>query len=464
MHLPIHLDRTCGEPLQNQLFEQLRGLIMSGRLKPDSRIIATRFLGQQLSISRTTVLLAYEKLIAEGYLETRPAIGTFVSRAPPDVAPAPRHAEPPPRPTPPPPAIDFALSADDRLFPCKSWLRIAQTVLDRQARHPAPLEHSAHGRGSAALRAVIAEWLAFHRGIVADPDQIIVLSGMQQALTVAAKLTGISGRSLLTESPGDRRAIDLFDALGARRRDCPVDEHGLDTGRLPAERIDILHVTPSRQRPLGGLLPLERREQLLDWAERHGSVIIEDDSDGDYRYAGSAPPALFSLDQRGAVLYLRGFSETLGAGLRLAYLVLPPAQMEAARRLKAGLDDGTTWLDQRVLTDFIASGDYDRHLRMVRKTMLDRRDVLIAALQSHFGEVKLWGTGSGSHVSWLLPEGRKDGAAILSAAAERGVRLYRGADDILLLGYGALDPIRIESGVRLLAETMRQQKLADAAQ
>jgi GntR family transcriptional regulator/MocR family aminotransferase len=295
------------------------------------------------------------------------------------------------------------------------------------------------------------------------------VSGLQQALTVAATLAGIAGRTVLTESPGDRRAIGLFDSLGALRRDCPVDEHGLDTERLPPEGAALVHVTPSRQRPLGGLLPLERREKLLEWAARHNSVIIEDDSDGDFRYAGSVPPSLFSLDTRGAVIYLRGFSETLSAGLRLAYLVLPTALLEPALRLKAGMDDGTAWLEQRVLTDFIASGDYDRHLRTVRKTLLERRDTLIAALNRCLGGVPLWGTGSGTHVAWPLSDARYDGASLVLAAAERGVRVYRPvptspstrrpADDFLLLGYGALVPPQIDKGVALLAEAMHSAPL-----
>jgi len=267
----------------------------------------------------------------------------------------------------------------------------------------------------------------------------------------------------------------LFDSLGARRRDCPVDEYGLQTSRLPAEGAALAYVTPSRQRPLGGLLPLARREKLLDWAGRHRALIIEDDSDGDFRYAGSAPPALFSLDSQGAVIYLRGFSETLGAGLRLAYLVLPAGLLEAARRLKAGLDDGATWLEQRVLTEFIASGEYDRHLRTVRKTLLDRRDALSAALQRQFGPVELWGMGAGTHLSWRLPAGMASAEFLARRAAEHGVQVYRPfptssdlrlADDMLLLGYGALEPAQIEKGVGLLADSLRTvpPALAGAAQ
>ena len=470
MHLPIHLDRARDVPLQNQLFEQMRDLIVSGQLKPESRIIATRFLSEQLSVSRTTVLLAYERLIAEGYLETRPAIGTFVCQSLPGTAASP--GPPPAAPIAVPPsnrrdgAIDFALAPDDRLFPYKSWLRITQTILDRQARRPLQIEYRPHDSGLPALRAVIAEWLAFHRGIVAAPEQVIVVAGLQQALAIAAILAKAWRRMVVTECPGDSQTAALFDRFGGIRFDCPVDEDGLDVDRLPDEAAALAYVTPSHQRPLGGMLPGDRRERLLDWAAATGALLLEDDSDGDFRYHGSAQPSLFSLAPPGRVIYLRRFSETMDVGLRLVYLVVPGTLVDAAQRVKASLDSGTPWLEQQVLAEFIGSGEYDRHLRMTRKILMERRDALIGALTGRFGDIRLMGTAAGTRVNWLLPGSFGPADMIRGHAAEHGVRLHRplcsapaGAgksllDRVLTLGYATLAVPDIKKGVDCLADAL----------
>lgn len=467
MHLPLHLDRNRGAPLQNQLFEQLRYLIVSGQMKPESRVIATRFLSEQLNVSRTTVLLAYERLIAEGYLETRPAIGTFVSRTPPDGTAAPKpHPAPISVPARQECAIDFAIAPDDQLFPFKSWLRATQTVLDRHERRSVPIDYLPNDSGLPALRAVIREWLAFHRGITADPEQVIIVAGVQQALAIAASLAGVRGRMVVTENPGEPQVSALFAGLGARLYDCPVDEQGLDTALLPEEPAALLHATPSYQRPLGAMLPLDRREKLLAWAAENGALLLEDDSDGDFRYQGSAQPALFTLAPPGRVIYLRRFSETMNPGLRLVYLVVPPEMVKIAQRIKASLDSGTPRLEQQVLAEFILSGGYDRHLRMTRKILLERRDALILALTRHFGDIKLLGTGAGTSVNWLLPAHLGSADLVRDNAAKGGVKLYRPLspqspvqgrsfiDGILAMGYATLTAQDIKKGVDLLADTL----------
>ena len=478
MHRPIHLDRTRDEPQQNQLFEQLRGLIVAGTLKPNSRIIATRFLSEQMKVSRTTVLLAYERLIAEGYLETRPAVGTFVCETLPASGTEPggllRFAAEQGAGAPPVqrrhPTIDFALSPDNRYFPYKSWQKITQTVMDGQARHPEPIDDHPHGCGLMPLRSVIAEWLAFHRGIIADPEQVVVVSGKQQALAICATLVGLARRTAVVEAPGDPHAAELFNSFGARLRFCPVDDQGLGVGLLPEEPVALLHVTPSRQRPLGMTLPLERREALLAWAQRSGAILLEDDSDGDFRYQGSAQPSLYSLDPQGCVIYLRSFSETMSPGLRLVYMVVPRDMAEAARRVKACLDSGTPWFEQRVLTEFIASGEYDRHLRVARRALLERRDALIDRLRRHFADARLIGTSAGSHVSWQLPESLGSAERAQQIAALQGINVYRPLSgnaasrrNDLLLGYGALEVADIHRGVDRLAELLRGSQDEDSA-
>ena len=490
MHLPIELDRSLDEPLQNQLYEQLRGLILVGRLKGNTRLIATRFLAEQLGISRTTVLLAYERLISEGYLETRPAVGTYVCTELPDQPPI---APPPPDPgsefvrqatlrppaicMPPPPAsfntkpaIDFWHGPDQSIFPLRIWQRITHQILEnfgRDISQPPPPP------GIDPLRAAIAEWLAIHRGIVVDAEQVIVVAGRQQAYNVIARMFLRQGDPVVVEWPGDDGASCLFDSLGARLCRVPVDEHGLMVERLPEGPAVLAHVTPCHQTPLGGTLPLERREKLIQWARKAGAYIIEDDCNGDFRYRGMGPAPLKSLDPYGLVLFAGTFSRSIGAGLRVGYLVVPPELVGPASAQKALLDNGNPWLEQMVLTEFIASGEYDRHLRRVRKTYLDRRDCLLSAVRLHFGEARLGGIDAGTHVTWFLESGQPRAPLVKTLAHSQGIGVYTVcnddppdgrrppfADEALILGYSSLDEQQIRAGVAGLAQLMNGWRAA----
>lgn len=461
MHLPIHLDRTLDTPLQNQLFDQIRGLILEGHLPSDNRIIASRLLSEQLQVSRTTVLLVYDRLIAEGYLETRPAVGTFVCRSLPETdraaavpATSTRHVSPlESRGL----AIDFALAPDPALFPGKAWFRIGQA-------QRLPALATIDDRGLPALRAAIADWLAIHRAIVADPEQILILSGVPQALAVAAALAGIRGRRVILEAPGEVQARSLFESLGGVPIGCPAGAEGIETTCLPEGPAALAYVTPARQRPLGTTLPPARRQRLLAWAAGAGAMILEDDRDGDFRFEGSTPPSLFSLDETGSIICLRGMAETLRSGTRLAYLVLPRRLTDAARRAKSRLDDGPPWLEQAILAEFISSGDYDRHLRRTRKMLLERRDALVTALFGHFGPIDLLGTATGSHVAWRLPSHFPRTDLIQAKAAARSVGLHRpdGKDGLLLLGYGALPKEKISRGAALLAAALSERHAGPA--
>ncbi len=485
MQLPIELDRSLAEPLQNQLYEQLRGLIVTKRLKPNSRLIATRFLAESLGVSRTTVLLAYERLIAEGYVETRPAVGTFVCDTLPDQLPSspsaaatvevlPQSELRPPifhGPAPPPtpdrrPLIDFWNGPDFRIFPLRTWQRITQHVLESFGKG---ITQGSPASGVLPLKQAIGEWLASHRGIVVDPEQVIVVTGCQQAHHVAAQMFLRRGDRVVVEWPCPESVSHLFDSLGAVQCPVPVDEQGIDIDRLPSGPVTMAYLTPSHQNPMGGTLPTERRERLIQWARQAGAYLIDNDCDGECRYRGMGPPSLKSLDPYGLVLCSGSFAKNLGAGLRLGYLVVPPELVPSAVAVKTLLDQGNPWLEQMVLAEFIASGEYDRHLRRVRKIYMERRDCLISRLQRNFGETQLFGTDAGYHVTWLLPPDFPPASAIQDLARLRGVGVYtvdtrgpldhvpcRYADNALLLGYSSLDERQIQEGVDGLAAVVRE--------
>ncbi|MDE2265728.1 MAG: PLP-dependent aminotransferase family protein, partial [Alphaproteobacteria bacterium] len=438
MNLPLQLDRRASIPLQDQLFEQLRQLILTGKLKPNSRIIATRFLAEQVGVSRTTVLLAYERLISEGYLDTRPAIGTFVCSTPPQqpkpaftnnsISDVPRqaslhpalfHGSVVPHPDIPDGIIDFSPLRFDasHLLPPKVWLQGMRNVFERE---PDGLAKSQPAAGVASLRQVIVDYLAATRGIMASPEQVIIVVGRRQACSLVAHLFQRRGDRVVMESPGDRDMASFFEARGADIVHAPVDEHGLDIDKLPRGAFSIAYVTPARQNPLGGTMPQPRRNALLKWARDVGAYLVEDDSDSEYRYHGTTPQPLAALDPYGLVFYTGSFAKTLGAGLGIGYLVVPSEFVDAVTAIKSMAEDCCPWLEQMVVADLLTSGEYDHHLRRVRKIYLDRRDCLIQALREHFGEIELIGTEIGTQLTWLLPDRYPSARALSDAARAQG--------------------------------------------
>jgi GntR family transcriptional regulator/MocR family aminotransferase len=481
MNLPLQLDRAAAVPLQDQLFEQLRQLILTGRLKPNTRVIATRFLAEQVGVSRRTVLFAYERLISEGYLEARPAIGTFVSAIPPKqnrpdvvanaLADMPRQAllYPPkhsgtvsPRVRAPDGVIDFSAAQPDSgpfLAP-KVWLRWMREVIDPDLfLKPEP------GVGANSVRQIIANYVGATRGILAAPEQIVVVTGRRHACNVVAQLFQQQGDAVVLEVPGEESIAELFRSRQAAVVGVPVDESGLQTDLLPSGPIAMAYVTPTRQNPLGGVMPQTRRTALIAWAREAGAYLLEDDSDCDLRYQGVAQPPLATLDPYGLVFYLGSFSKTLGAGLSLGFLVVPPEFVEPIQAVKSLAAEEGQWFEQMVLSHLLASGEYDHHLRRLRKFYLERRDSVIAGLRAHFGEVHLLGTESGTQLTWILPDHITSAATACAAARSHGVAIDAVTDPVtkdcpfhdraLIFSYAALGPDAIRQGLSRLAEALR---------
>ncbi len=492
MELPVSLDPSGRQSLQRQLFDQLRGLILSAGLRPGTPVPPSRSLARQLGVSRNTVVLAYERLSAEGYLQTRSALGTFVSRDLPEpslrvdagwtahgVSGRDRSSRPslafqgraqalvsPNRLE-----FDFWLGRmDPTLFPLAAWRRLVNRVLETadpgfsEYRDPAGLPE---------LRTAIAHHLRPARGMKVEPDQIVVVAGAQEGLNLVARLLLREGMRVVTENPSYQGAAYLFESYRAQLMPVPVDEDGLCVDALPATGAAFVHLTPSHQYPMGFTLSLERRMSLLDWARRTGAYVVEDDYDSDFRYLGSPLTALMGLDEAESVIYLGTFSKSIGAGLRVGYLVLPRHLIEPARAVKTLLDNGHPWLDQAVLAEFISSGAYDTHLRRIRRTYFARRDCLIDSLRSHFGNVALSGTDSGMHLAWHLPGHFPSAPDLQRLAAERGVGVYSlrsgaahdfGActysENTLFFGYSSLGEARIRAGIARVAGALRDWKRA----
>ena len=487
--LPIIVSRDVAEPLQMQIYRQIRKFIGEGCLEVGARLPAIRALAELTGVSRNTVVLAYEQLIMEGYLETAAGKGTYVSQLLPDRCLLPSddrlpsdsveerqaHRFPPSfigrrqivaREMRNPPEFDFWVGRPDpRNFPIKDWRELINRNLLHGQSH---LTDYGNPAGIERFRQAICDYLGQARGFHPHPRQVVVTAGIQEALDLASKLFLRGGSTMVTECPCYKGARYIFESYGANLVPVPVDRDGLDTRQLPQHRTVLCYVTPSHQYPLGHTLSMTRRRELLAWAAEYGSFILEDDYDGDFRYTKAPLPALMSLDTRGSVIYMGTFSKSMGAGLRLGYMVVPHELVEVAVTAKALIDNGNSWLNQATMADYMISGGFSRHVREIRMSYLDKRDRLVRELRKHFGDVSLSGTNAGMHLVWHLPSGMPDARLIQQRAAEYGVGVYSpevGAVSvegcthwdkrILLFGYSSLSLSEISEGIHRLAKALK---------
>jgi len=479
--------REGGGPLYRRVYLALKAKIRAGGLGPATRVPSTRALARDLGVSRNTVMLAYEQLAAEGYLVSRHRGATSVAGVAPG-RPASAPARPaterpaavsayarrltarldlgPSRPPGPRPTLryDFRYGrpAMDE-FPREIWRRL----LGAHARR-ASSEALGYGApaGHAPLRAALSEYLGRARGVVSDPDRIVVVNGTQQALDLIARVLLDSGDGAVVEEPHYPGATIPFEAVGARLLHVPVDASGLDPAKLPpaAERPRLAYVTPCHQFPSGVIMPLERRLALLQWASRVGAWVVEDDYVSEFRYEGRPLEALQSLDRDERAIYMGSFSKTLFPALRVGYLVLPRALIRSFLAAKWVADRFSAPLYQEALAELITSGQFERYLRRAGARNAGRRRALIAALGESFGgRVEVAGENTGVHlVVWLNDVPPRELGALIARAARAGVGIYSVAPSYaepprragLLFGYAALTEGEIRAGVRRLAELL----------
>ena len=484
MQLPLLLDRAGAGSLTDQIAGQLRLAIASAQLAGGVRLPSSRRLAEQLEVARNTVMRAYETLMAEGWVESRPASGLFVAEseaataARPELSPVGASGRSywsmplPALPNPPaPPAAhrrgrlshDFAPGrANPALFPLKAWRRL---LLKQLARGGAVgLTEAADIAGLPALRSAIAARLAITRGLGADPSRILITSGVQEGVGLAARLFLHRGTTAAIEDPCLASAAMAFEATGSEVVGVAVDADGLIPDGLPQRATALLYLTPSHQFPTGHVLSAERRETVAAWARRCGSYILEDDSDGEFRLEGS-PIKAIAATAPDCAIYLGTFARTLGAGLKLGFMVLPPRLVEAGAAAKRLFDGGGSWLEQAALAEMMQGPSYSTHVTRLRAHYRENRDVLIAALRRNFGEVNVSGEDGGLHLLWRLPPGVPDADVVEALAAKRRIGVYSlasaGAMSLtptlldrrtLVIGFGAVTPKQIDQAIDLLSE------------
>jgi GntR family transcriptional regulator / MocR family aminotransferase len=441
--LLIELRREPGRPLRAQLEEGLREAVRSGRLMAGAPLPSSRALARDLGVSRRLVVEAFAQLAAEGYLVTRQGAGTFVAETA-AAAPAPT-----PAPEPRPPRYDFFPGAPDlSAFPRAAWSRAVRDVLRELPDHALSYGDP---RGAPALRTALAGYLARARGVVAQPERMVITSGAAQALALlAAVLVARGTPRIAVEDPSLPEHRDVLARRGADVVPVPVDDEGLRVDALERTRAAAVVVTAAHQMPLGVALSVDRRAALLAWR----GLIIEDDYDAEFRYDRPPLAALQGLAPE-QVAYLGSASKTLAPGLRLGWLVLPAdlaADVGAEKRLA---DMGTDVIGQFALARLIDSGVYDRHLRALRRRHRSRRDAAVAAVERHLPGAQVLGIAAGLHANILLAE-PVDVRAFEAACEARSVRVYGSRRRMICLGYANLPEAAIERGVRLLAEAARE--------
>ncbi|GAB2850887.1 PLP-dependent aminotransferase family protein [Streptomyces deserti] len=456
--------RTRGRSLQAALREAVR----SGRLAPGTRLPSSRDLAADLGVSRGLITEAYEQLTAEGYLRSGRGAGTWVSGA--VRAARPRARDLAPRS--PGARADFVPGTPDlSLFPRSAWAAAQRHVL-------AELPHQELGypdpRGLPRLRTALAELLARRRGVVADPERIVVVSGVAQATTLLGFVLHARGMGTVgVESPGSPQHDALYASAGVTAVPLPVDDEGLAMEPLRASGVRAVVATPAHQFPTGIAYSARRRAELLDWARSVDGIVLEDDYDGDFRYDRAPVGALQGLDPE-HVAYAGSVSKSLAPGLRLGWLLVPESWADEVVERKRTMDLGHPTLDQAVFARFLEHGDYDRQLRRRQRAYRERRDALVAALQEHFPGSSVSGIAAGLHVIAAFPEcyGPQDRFLARVAAAGVAVRplteythARSGESDgnkgvRLVMGYAHGSPARIRAGVRLMAEAVEAQALS----
>jgi len=479
--LPV---RDQGVPAYRWLYDTLRSEILEGRRGPGARLPSTRDLGAQYGLSRGTIVVAFEQLQSEGYIEGSVGSGTYVSRTLPDelLRVAKRIETEPTAPrTPrrrlsgegrrvtafsvlenrPSRAFRPNLPALD-LFPTTLWAQITARRLRRASTN---LLLGCGAMGYRPLQGAVSDYLTTSRGVKCPPDQVAITSGVQEALDLAARLFLDPGDRVCMEDPGYPGAALLFEARGARISTAPVDDEGMKPSAASLQGARLVYVTPAHQFPLGTTMSLVRRLKLLDGARKQGALIFEDDYDSEFRYSGRPIPALQGLDRGGHVLFAGSFGKVLFPSLRLGYLVVPRDLVDRFAAIKSLTSRHPPLLEQAVLCDFMTAGHFARHLRRMRQVYAERLSVLLDGARQHLaGLLDVSKVEAGLQTAGWLRAGLESESAATAAAA-RGVEVTplgrysrrRLAREGLQLGFAAVDTAEIGRGVRELATALEME-------
>lgn len=468
MELLIPLDSRSKKPLYEQIYSHIRAEIRSGALKAGDRLPSTRVLAEHLKVSRSTTQMAYDQLLAEGYMESRPCRGYFVSHLEELVETGPS-GEKEMETTAEPDAgwlVDFSPRGIDLdSFPYHVWRKLSRNTLVDDNKE---MFHSGNHQGEPGLRGAIRSYLHSARGVNCSPEQIIVGAGSEYLLMLLYQILG-GKRVIAMENPTYKQAYRVFQSLGCEV--CPVemDTNGMEPGILAESGADVAYVMPSHQFPTGIVMPVGRRQELLRWAaEEPGRYIIEDDYDSEFRYRGKPIPALQGMDRSGRVIYLGTFSKCIAPAIRVSYLVLPMQLLKRYRSQTSFYASTVSRIDQNILYQFLSQGYFERHLNRMRAIYKTKHDTLMEQIEPLRDQFEIRGENAGIHILLTARSGETE-EALIRKAAEAGVKVYglssyfihpehNHRPSTVILGYASLDEAQIEAGIRILKECWRPEQ------
>jgi GntR family transcriptional regulator/MocR family aminotransferase len=430
IEIMIDLQGGAKAPLYEKIYEYIKRDVIAGKIPVGEKLPSTRLLSKHLSVSRSTVEMAYEQLLAEGYIKAEPCRGFFVcditelyefghaENGSKDIAPFGKKGQ---KEKMGEDSIDFSPYAiDTEHFPYNVWRKLNKNVLldDREE-----LLLSGDGQGDYGLRKAIAAYLHQARGVNCEPDQLIIGAGNEYLEILLTQILGRNKRVLM-ENPTYLQAYHTFLNMGYQMSPVTVEEDGIDPWKVRKYDPDIVYIMPSHQFPLGTVMPLKQRLELLKWAsEKENRYLIEDDHDSEYRYRGKPIPSLQSVDHFDKVIYIGTFSKSIAPSLRISYMVLPPELLNRYHE-KCGFYSATVpKIQQEVLRAFIEEGHFERHLNKMRGIYRAKHDFLLAELKKRNWVEKVYGDHAGLHVLVQIRTEKKE-AEICDLAGKQGIRIY----------------------------------------
>lgn len=466
MELLIPLDSRSKKPLYEQIYSHICAEIRSGALKAGDRLPSTRVLAEHLKVSRSTTQMAYDQLLAEGYMEARPCRGYFVSHLEELVETGPSGTEEMQTAAEPDAGwrVDFSPRGIDLdSFPYHVWRKLSRNTLVDDNKE---MFHSGDHQGEPGLREAIRSYLHSARGVNCSTEQIIVGAGSEYLLMLLSQI--LEGKHVIAmENPTYKQAYRVFHSLGYEV--CPVemDANGMDPSILSESGANVAYVMPSHQFPTGVVMPVGRRQELLKWAvEEAGHYIIEDDYDSEFRYRGKPIPALQGMDRSGKVIYLGTFSKCIAPAIRVSYLVLPKPLLVRYRSQTSFYASTVSRIDQNILYQFLSQGYFERHLNRMRAIYKTKHDLLIELIEPLKEQFEIRGEHAGIHILLTSKYNRSE-QELISLAAEAGVKVYglssyfihpehNHRSATVVLGYASLNEDAIREGVGILTRCWKE--------
>lgn len=421
--LAITLDMKSGVYLYEQIYQYIKNEIVEGKLSEKERLPSTRALAEHLQIARSTVELAYEQLVSEGYIEAKPYKGYFVcsigelyhlERE--------RIVKKQEIKKQSPYLYDLTPNGIEmKAFPFSTWRRISRNVL---AEHQRDIFEPGHPKGDFEFRNTICRYVYSFRGVNCEPEQIIVGAGNDYLLLLLGKIIGGQQRVAM-ENPTYKRAYRIFSSSGCQMLTMPIDKNGMSMEHLRSSQADIAYVMPSHQFPTGVVMPIGRRIELLKWAEEaENRYVIEDDYDSEFRYKGKPIQALQAWDKKEKVIYMGTFSKSIAPAIRVSFMILPKPLLKQYERNAGFLSSTVSRIDQAILNEFIGAGHYERYLNKMRKIYRAKHDCLLECLKPFKHKFHISGENSGLHILLTCKREEISEEQMTSAAESVGIKVY----------------------------------------